>query len=216
LSKKIKHKIYGRKKGRKLFNKLNNVYLNKFLLKSNNNFKSKKIILDIGSGNGENTILLAKKNPNKLIIASEVYQDGNINLSKKILLNKINNIKIFNNNILFFLEQKNLQNLLSEIWILFPDPWPKKKHFKRRLINFNFVKKLAKLISNDAKIYISTDSISYLISILKVFHETRLFNWINGLPFEWHYSYNDLPKTKYYKKSLLNKKKSFFLIFKKI
>ena len=176
----------------------------------------KKIILDIGSGNGENTLFLSKKYPEDLIIASEIYQDGNINLCQKLHNNKINNVKIFNQNILILFEKFKLNNFIKEIWILFPDPWPKIRHFKRRLINASFIEKIFILLEKNGKIYIATDSNSYFISILKVFYNSKLFKWINDMPDKWNYSLNYSYKTKYFEKSLRNNNKSFIVIFQKI
>ena len=77
------YKIFGRKKGRKPIKNLNNEILKKYLFNISTDFFTKKIILDIGSGNGENTLFLSQKYNNHLIIASEIYQDGNLNLCKQ-------------------------------------------------------------------------------------------------------------------------------------
>jgi len=168
-----KFKIYGRKKGRKSTLDLSFETFNNYLLDLSTDLVEKKIILDIGSGNGENTLFLSKKYPEDLIIASEIYQDGNINLCQKLHNNKINNVKIFNQNILILFEKFKLNNFIKEIWILFPDPWPKIRHFKRRLINASFIEKIFILLEKNGKIYIATDSNSYFISILKVFYNSK-------------------------------------------
>ena len=209
-------RIFGRKKGRKAIKSSNSSLLNNFLLDLSSGFTVKKIVLDIGSGNGENTIFLSKKYPNYLIIASDVYHDGNVNLSKKLYNEKIDNVKIFNKNVLLLLDNLNLQNLIKEIWILFPDPWPKIKHNKRRLINFSFIKKINSMLTRNSKVYIVTDDVSYFISILRNFFDSKSFKWINDLPTEWNYNLNIFYKTKYFEKSLSNNKKSFILIFQKI
>ena len=74
------YRIYGRKKGRKKLKSIDINLIDNFLLKFDTDFIDKKIILDIGSGYGENTLYLAKKFPEKLIIACEIYVDGNIYL----------------------------------------------------------------------------------------------------------------------------------------
>ena len=124
-----KFNIYGRKRGRKLNKNSNIEILKKYQLNLPIDQITKKIIIDIGSGNGENALFLSQKYPNYLIIASDIYEDGNINLCKQLDDKKINNIKIFNQNVLLLFEKFNLNNLIKEIWILFPDPWPKKKTF---------------------------------------------------------------------------------------
>ena len=211
-----KFKIFGRKKGRKPIRNFNIELLQNYLLNLSSNFITKNIILDIGSGNGENTLFLSQKYNNHLIIASEIYQDGNLNLCKQLNNNKINNVRIFNQNVLILLEKFNLNNLIKEIWILFPDPWPKTKHHKRRLINHTFVNKVSLLLEQNKKIYIVTDSISYFTVILKFFYASKSFKWINDLPNKWDYSLHIYHKTKYFEKTLKNNRKSFILIFQKI
>jgi len=210
-----KFKIFGRKQGRKSKKNLKIKLLKKYLLNIPSDLTAKKIILDIGSGNGENTLFLSKKYSNYLIIAVEIYQDGNINLCTQLHNKKINNVKIFNQNILILFEKFNFNSLIKEIWILFPDPWPKKKHHKRRLINSCFLNQIIFLLDQDKKIYIVIDYSSYLISILKTFYNSKSFRWINDLPNEWDYSLNISKKTRYFEKSLRNNRKSFILIFQK-
>ena len=211
-----KFKIYGRKAGRKLKKNLNIEILKKYQLNILTDCNTKKIILDIGSGNGENAVFLSRKYPNYLIIASDIYEDGNINLCKQLHDKKINNIKIFNQNVLLLFEQFNLNNLIKEIWILFPDPWPKTKHHKRRLINLSFLKKVSLLLEQNGKIYIVTDCKSYFIYILKVIYDSNLFRWTNFLSYKWDYSLYQCFQTRYFKKAIRNNKKSFIIIMKKI
>ena len=113
-------------------------------------------------------------------------------------------------------EEFKLDNLIKEIWILFPDPWPKKKHSKRRLINSSFIDKVFYLLEENGKIYIATDNSSYFISILKTFYLSKLFKWNNDLPDKWNYNIYFGYKTKYFEKALRNNKKSFIVIFQKI
>ena len=87
--------------------------------------KKKKKFLEIGFGYGENIINLAKKNPKKVIIGCEVYEPGITNLLKNIEKENLKNILIFPKNI-FILLNKLEQNSIEKIFILYPDPWPKK------------------------------------------------------------------------------------------
>ena len=213
-----KYTIYGRKKGRK---KIHSVY-KEFFVNCKINLETdikinKKNIIDVGSGKGESTLFLAKKNPDALIIAIEIFLDGNIDLCKQLSKLKLHNVKIFSSNVLKLFDHLNKDDFFNEIWILFPDPWPKKKHHKRRLINDNFFTKVYPYLKKDGKIFIATDSSSYLKSIMNSIYKTKyLFNWLNNKPQNWIYEMLDLPCTKFFKKAQNSYRTSFFIELIKI
>ena len=211
------YRIYGRSKGRKKISLIDQKFYKKIIFNPKYDIsKNTKNILDIGSGNGENTIYLAEHHPDTVIVACDKYYDGNINLCNQLINLKINNVKIYNNNVNKFLDEININNYFNEIWILFPDPWPKKRHNKRRLINSLFLKKLHDFLIDNGKIYIATDSIMYFISILKNVHELRdFFIWQNDIPQNWIYN-DKLPKTKFFKKSQISQRTAFFIQLLKI
>ena len=131
-----------------------------------------KIILEIGFGNGENTSFLASENPNALIVASEVYLSGIGSLLNNIAKNSLTNIKIFDEDVrelLFKLQNK----IFDEIYIICPDPWPKARHHKRRLIKNDFLKILANVLKKDGTVYISTDWENYAESIEEELEKTK-------------------------------------------
>ena len=92
----------------------------------------------------------------------------------------------------------------------------KKKHNKRRLINYSFIKKISPFLKQNKKIYIVIDCVTYFISILNIFYNSKSFKWINDLPYEWDYRIKNISKTRYFEKSLRNNKKSILLIFQRI
>lgn len=123
----------------------------------------KRINLEIGFGAGEFILYRAKRDKENIYIGSEVYNPGIIKL--------INNIKRYNVNNIFVYQgdARDLLNQISDqffynIYILFPDPWPKKKHHKRRLIEKNFLQYLLDKFSSN--LFIATDHLGYAESIL--------------------------------------------------
>ena len=132
------------------------------LLKLKQGFE--KIILEIGFGNGENTAFLAAKNPNALVVASEVYLSGIGSLLNSITQNSLNNIKIYDDDVRELL-LKLPNEIFNEIYIICPDPWPKARHHKRRLIKHDFLKVLANVLRQEGTVYISTDWENYAESI---------------------------------------------------
>ena len=196
------YRLYGRSKGRGKNNAITNDAIS---------LKVKKIdplkfnIIDIGAGYGESTLAISKTDSNKQVIACEKFIDGINKIAEKSFLYSLNNITIFHGNVHQLLDEYCSHNSISEIWILFPDPWPKKRHFKRRLINVNFFYKIRQFLKKNATIHIASDSKSYISDILLSIHEVKKeFKWVNQNKNEWDYLNTTLPKTKYFQKALKN------------
>ncbi len=214
----FKYKVFGRKKGRKI-NQLKeyDLLINKFKLNENNLSKNEDNILDIGSGDGESTLYLSNLNPQANIIACDTYINGNLNLAKKISLNNISNIYIYPENILKLFDKISNNCFFNSVWILFPDPWPKKRHFKRRLINKVFFQRLTQILKNNAQIHIVTDSQSYLKQILLTIYESKGFLiWENQSVASWEFDIDKFTKTKYYRKALKTYRKPIYINLKKL
>ena len=214
----FKYRVFGRTKGRS--NKKINRHeycskINKYIFSVPN--KNTNYILDIGTGYGESTIFLSNNYKKNTIISCETYMNGNLNLIKKIEINKTTNIKIFPGNVNQLLDNLNPHVFFKFIWILFPDPWPKKKHFKRRLITDNFLKKLNIFLDKNGEIFIATDSYSYSQQILKcIFNIRKTLYWKNQT--NLHLGLRDFYEleTKFYNKAIISGRKSSIFILKKI
>ena len=133
-----------------------------------------KCYLEIGFGNAENIIFQAINNPSYLFIGSEVYMSGIGTLVSSIKENNINNIKIFSDDIRLLLDQSP-KKVFDSVIIICPDPWPKEKHHKRRLINKSFLDMVYDFMKDDSNIYISTDWENYAESISELFVKNKLF-----------------------------------------
>ena len=140
----------------------------------NYSYKYKKCILEIGFGNAENLISQALTNSDYLYVGSEVYMSGIGTLISNLKEQKIENVRIFPNDIRLLLDQES-KAVFDYIFIICPDPWPKEKHHKRRLIDSNFLKMLNKFMKKNAQLYISTDWENYAESILCSINEDNLF-----------------------------------------
>ena len=120
--------------------------------------------LEIGFGSGENILERAKENPEIIYIGCEVFTGGVAKLTEKIVQAQVNNIRIWHNDALELIP--SLPNhSLSYIYILYPDPWPKTRHNKRRLINVELLKLLATKMKVGATLLMVTDHQSYAESI---------------------------------------------------
>ena len=132
---------------------LNDLDLYKIKIKD---LKNKNVVLDIGFGNGEYTAAYANAFQEKHLIATEVYLSGIGSLIGLINKHKISNISIFNEDVRLLMDQMP-KEFLDSVNILFPDPWQKAKHHKRRLISEDFLYQLHPLLKPNAKIYVRTD-----------------------------------------------------------
>jgi len=123
-----------------------------------------KVFIEIGFGDGENIISMALNNPDSLFIGSEVYLSGIGSLIGKILEKDIQNIRIHNGDVRELLDGIKIP-VLDGILIICPDPWPKARHHKRRLIKKEFLELVASKLKKKSSLYIATDWEDYAENI---------------------------------------------------
>ena len=120
------------KKQKQVFLSLSKHKFDFSVLREKDYYKKNKIFLEIGFGSGEIIFKEAKKNPNNIYIGIEYYRRGVAQLLKKIEDYNLKNIKIFHGDAHKFL--KNFSGIFfDEVWLFFPDPWPKKRHEKKKV-----------------------------------------------------------------------------------
>ncbi len=139
------------------------------------NNKFKKIMIEVGFGNGEHLIFNAKKNQEYLYIGSEVYINGIAKVLKNIKKFDLENIKICGLNFLYLLRSLKFKSI-NEIYIINPDPWPKKRHNKRRLLNYDTILSMKKVVKKNGRIFVSTDSKDYFDQIKLTISQNRIFD----------------------------------------
>ena len=177
-------------------------------------FLKKKKNLEIGFGTGENLIFQSLKFKNQIFLACDPFLTGSIKLLKKIETMNIKNIFISN---LDFssLFQKIRNSEFEKIFILFPDPWHKRRHFKRKLINQLFIKQIKLISHNRTSIVVATDDLIYQEIIREGFKKDGNFKKIVEKTNNTFLGIVDVIETKYYKKALEKEKKSIFFVFNK-
>ena len=115
-------------------------------------------VLDIGTGMGETTLRLAQDNPDNDYLAVEVHRPGVGRLLYGIAVHGLSNIRVINHDIIDVVNRQLPEESLTSIYIHFPDPWPKKRHHKRRLVQPGFVRRLSALLKTEGQLYLATDS----------------------------------------------------------
>ncbi|MGB8855279.1 MAG: tRNA (guanosine(46)-N7)-methyltransferase TrmB [Burkholderiales bacterium] len=124
------------------------------------------VILEIGFGMGETTATIAATNPQNDYLAIEVHTPGVGNLLKEMEARRISNLRIIQHDAIEVLRDMIAPASLAGVHIFFPDPWPKKRHHKRRLIQTPLVKTLCEKLRPGAYLHIATDWQEYAEHIL--------------------------------------------------
>ena len=130
---------------------------------------SNPVVIEIGFGMGEATLQIAKDNPNINYLAIEVFLYGFTKLLSNIAASGVKNLKIMRFDAHDVLECMIPDSSVQGFHIFFPDPWPKKRHNRRRLINREFATVLASKLVKGGYIYCATDWEEYAQQMVDVF-----------------------------------------------
>ncbi len=138
--------------------------------------EAKEYIVEIGFGMGDATWQIAQANPDKAYIAIEVYRPGIVKLMRSLKANDINNVRIIEGDALEVFRTMLEPACLAGVHIFFPDPWPKAKHHKRRLLTTTFLDFSYDFLQDNGYIYFVTDWYDYALWALK-HSRTSKFNY---------------------------------------
>ncbi|MGA0883306.1 MAG: tRNA (guanosine(46)-N7)-methyltransferase TrmB [Candidatus Nanopelagicales bacterium] len=128
-------------------------------------FDSMPVVIEIGSGDGLAALAFAKAHPETILIAIDVHTPGIAQLIYEAEKNNIKNIRVVLGDALEILKNNVLDHSLAGLHIFFPDPWPKKRHHKRRLLNKKNLELLKSKLKIDSKISSATDWAEYAVEI---------------------------------------------------
>lgn len=158
------------------------------------------LYLEIGFGMGDATWQIAQEHPSHNYICIEVFPPGIGKLLSVISEKGIENIRIIEGDAVMVLETICKNNVFSGIHIFFPDPWPKKRHWKRRLVKPGFISLCTKKLKKDGYLYIVSDWKDYAEEmLLALLQEKYLVNKYNGFAAPQHWR----PETSFERKGLI-------------
>ncbi len=176
--------------------------------------QAEEIWLEVGFGGGEHLAWQAARNPNVGLIGAEAFVNGVAKLLVKIDEDKLGNVRIH------FGDARPLMEALPEaslarLFVLHPDPWPKKRHRKRRMISPWFFSEAARLLAPGGDLRVASDSDEYIAWTLTHARGAPDFEWTAERADDWRRRPEDWPQTRYEAKSLKDGRRPAYLIFRR-
>lgn len=162
---------------------------------------AKEVWFEIGFGGAEHLINQAKANPDILFIGAEPFIEGVAKAVREIETHKINNVRLIDDDARPFLNMLQ-DGSLGRFFIMFPDPWHKARHRKRRLVDANFVSLLARLLKSGGTVRFATDWEDYANQALSIFTNNPDFVWLAEEAKDWNVAPCDHFTTRYETKGL--------------
>lgn len=163
--------------------------------------RPKALWLEIGFGGGEHVAAQAEANPDVGYLACEVFVEGVAKCLTAVEEKALKNVRFWTEDARDLVDRLPDQSL-DRVFILFPDPWPKKRHQKRRIIQPEFLDALARVMKPGAKLRFATDVRSYADEALERFISHDAFDWFAEKADDWRKAPEDHFRTRYESKNL--------------
>lgn len=181
--------------------------------------RKEEIWLEIGFGGGEHLAHQAERNPGVGILGCEPFVNGVAKLVAEIEERGLRNVRIHGDDARFLLEKLKPASL-SKIFILYPDPWPKKRHRKRRFINAETLALLSSALKDGGELRFASDIPDYVAWTLAHIRRHNLagparFEWLAEAPSDWRTRPEDQPRTRYEAKAVREGRTPAYLRFRK-
>ena len=170
--------------------------------------------LEIGYGGGEHLLWQARHNPEVGLIGCEPFQDGVVKVLSAVETEGVGNIRLHADDarpLLRWLPEASI----GRAFILFPDPWPKARHRKRRLVSVPTLADLARVMRPGAELRLATDDADYAGEMLLAVVGQGNFQWIVAGPQDWRERGADWPPTRYEEKARREGRRCYFFRFRR-
>ncbi|MBV9815494.1 MAG: tRNA (guanosine(46)-N7)-methyltransferase TrmB [Alphaproteobacteria bacterium] len=170
--------------------------------------------LEIGFGGGEHLAAQAEQHSEIGFIGCEVFENGVARMIGEIAGRRLANVRLFPDDARLLLDALAPRSI-GRAFILFPDPWPKQRHHKRRLIAAATLDRLAAALRDGAELRVATDDPDYLRWILERLTGHAAFCWLARRPADWRERTPDWPPTRYEEKARAAGRTPVFLRFER-
>jgi len=170
--------------------------------------------LEIGFGAGEHLAWQAERHPDIGFLGAEFFVNGVAGLLRRIQDRGLGNIRIYHGDARDLLDALPGRSL-DRAYILFPDPWPKTRHRKRRIVQDQTLTRLAAVMKDGAELRLATDDMDYLRWMLERLLRSQDFEWLARGPRDWRERPEDWPLTRYEIKAVDQGRRPAYLRFQR-
>ena len=204
---KIPLRSFGRRQGRRLRTSKQNLFdsllpkLSISLSEVQNMDVNSSLWLEIGFGGGEHLAYQAALHPEIQFIGCEPYVNGMASLLSHIDECRLGNIRVYSDDARDLIRSLP-DSSLERVFILYPDPWPKNRHHKRRIVSKEFLDCLARVMKNGAELRLATDSADYATWMLELLLSHKSFKWLAKTCDDWLNPPQEWISTRYEQKAL--------------
>ena len=171
--------------------------------------------LEIGFGGGEHLAWQAAANPGAGLIGCEPFVNGLASLLAQVSAQGLANVRVFDD------DARKLLDVLAEasiarLFVLFPDPWPKARHHKRRIIGRETLAAFARVLADGAELRLATDDMGYCRWMIEHLARHDAFEWLARRPTDWRERTDDWPETRYEAKARKQGARPVFLRYRRV
>ena len=171
--------------------------------------------LEVGFGAGEHLAWQAQAHPDVGLIGAEPYVAGMAKLLARVADNDLRNIRLYTEDVRDVIAAAP-DAAFGRVFILFPDPWPKTRHHKRRFIQMGTLDELARVMKRGAELRFATDDAGYLGWALERLSAHPAFRWMAESAADWRARPPDWPETRYEAKALKAARQCSYLRFRRV
>ena len=178
-------------------------------------FDGKPVWLEIGFGGGEHMVHQAAQNPDVGIIGCEPYINGVAMLLGKIREAGVKNVTVHPGDVRDMFDVLP-DALIERVFLLYPDPWPKSRHHRRRFVTPEHLDPLARVLKKGAIFRVATDIPDYVRQTMEQMMARDDFEWLAEGPDDWRKPWDDWISTRYEKKALREERVPHYMTFRRL
>lgn len=174
-------------------------------------FGPRPLWLEIGFGGGEHLVHQASRNPGIAFIGCEPFINGVAMLLAKVRAEAVENLRLYPGDVRDLFDVLP-DACLARVFLLYPDPWPKSRHHRRRFVTPDYLQPLARVMRSGAILRIATDIPDYVRQTMEEVPQAG-FTPLNPAPETWHQPWDDWISTRYEQKALREGRVPHYLTF---